>query len=48
MSLTERAEHENRLSSPVIYYRAAEFFVSPSEPEKEKEKLHVKFLYLMY
>ncbi|MBN1762894.1 MAG: hypothetical protein JW878_07470 [Methanomicrobia archaeon] len=41
-NLAEAAEAEQRLMNAAFYYRAAEFFVPPSDPDKEV--LYEKFV----
>ncbi|MFO7796481.1 MAG: alpha/beta hydrolase, partial [Promethearchaeia archaeon] len=44
--LAEKALNDNRESNAAWYYRAAQFFVSPDDPDKEK--LYDKFIDLFY
>lgn len=46
VKLAEKAVSENRLINAAFYYRAAEFFVPPSDPDKEV--LYEKFIDLFY
>jgi pimeloyl-ACP methyl ester carboxylesterase len=46
MDLAERAVAENRLMNAAFYYRAAEFYTSASDPDKEL--LYDKFVELFY
>ena len=46
VALAEKALAENRLLNSAMYYRAAEFFVSPHDPDKHV--LYDKFIELIY
>lgn len=45
-ALAKQAESEQQLINAAFYYRAAEFFVLPNDPDKEK--LYDKFIELFY
>jgi len=45
VALAEKALNENRLLNSAVYYRAAEFFVSPHDPDKDI--LYEKFIELI-
>ncbi len=46
IALAEQALHENRILNAAFYYRSAEFFVSPDDPDKED--LYDRFIDLFY
>jgi hypothetical protein len=46
IGLADKALEEDRELNAAWYYRAAEFFVSPDDPDKEK--LYDKFIELFY